>query len=201
MTKETYQKRMEVLRAAKASKKGSTYQEKQALTKVGAKDEVTAPAQKYVPLDEKPGYQVLNEAVDMPCIWDEDITYELQLELLLVCQRLMEHFAAAAFSIQQCRPFDAVCIIVPGCIAAVADALMRRRAINHPSEACCQLMGQDVNGRQLGWRGFGISVKIFASQTETIECHSPELAVARSAVRFCGTCLSIRMQRHLRIGQ
>jgi hypothetical protein len=37
-------------------------------------------------------------------------------------------------SIQQSRPFDGVCIVVPGCICAIADALVRRIATDEPSE-------------------------------------------------------------------
>lgn len=48
-------------------------------------------------------------------------------------QRLIEHFAAAAMSIQQSRPFDAVCIVVPGCICAIGDAIMRKIAVDEPS--------------------------------------------------------------------
>ena len=57
-----------------------------------------------------------------------------QVEMLLTLQRLMEHFAAAAFSIQQTRSFDAVCVCVPGCIAAIADSLMRRCATDYVSQ-------------------------------------------------------------------
>ena len=48
---------------------------------------------------------------------------------MITLQRLIEHFAAAAMSIQQSRPFDAVCIVVPGCICAISDAIMRKIAI------------------------------------------------------------------------
>jgi hypothetical protein len=73
-----------------------------------------------------------------------------QVELLITLQRVTEHFAAAAMSIQQSRPFDAVCIVVVGCIAALSDAIMRKLAIDEPSELCAQLMGKTVQGRQLG---------------------------------------------------
>ena len=99
-----------------------------------------------------------------------------------VLHRICEQFAAAAFSIQQTRSFDGVCVVVPGCIAALLDSIMRRRASNHPSEACSHLMGKMKDGRQLGNPGFGISVGTFAEQTETIEVHQPELHVARTAV-------------------
>ena len=43
-------------------------------------------------------------------------------------------------------------------------------------------MGQTSGGRQLGIPGFGVSVAAFARQAETIEVHTPELHVARTAV-------------------
>jgi hypothetical protein len=55
------------------------------------------------------------------------------VELLITLQRIIEHFGAAAMSIQQSRPFDAVCIVVPGCITAIADSIMRKLAIDEPS--------------------------------------------------------------------
>ena len=133
-------------------------------------------------IDTSPGEATLASVCAQPCIWDEDISYELQVELLLVLQRLMEHFSAAALSLQASRPLDAVKVIVPGCICAISDAIMRRRAFDHPSVACAQLMGLDATGRQLGVHGFGIGVGTFATQTETIEVHCPELVCARAAI-------------------
>ena len=101
---------------------------------------------------------------------------------MLALQRISEHFVASAMSIQQTRPTDAVCIIVSGAIAAIADAIIRKIAVHEPSEVCSHLMGKTVSGRQLGHPGFGISVGTFASQSETLEIHTPELAVARTAV-------------------
>ena len=120
--------------------------------------------------------------VESACIWDEPVTYELQVELLLTLQRITEHFAAASLSISQSRPLDAVCIVVTGCLAALADAVMRKIAVRDPSDACSHLMGKTKDGRQLGHAGFGISVASFATQSETLEVHTPELAIARTAV-------------------
>ena len=50
------------------------------------------------------------------------------------------------------------------------------------TQVCSHLMGQTRAGQQLGLFGFGLSVGTFAEQTETIEVHSPELNVARTAV-------------------
>ena len=85
-------------------------------------------------------------------------------------------------SIQQSRPFDGVGIVVTGCIAALSDAIIRKLAIDEPSEVCSHLMGKTVTGRQLGHPGFGVGVGSFATQSETIELHSAELSIARTAV-------------------
>ena len=133
-------------------------------------------------IDTSPGASAIHAVCAEACIWDEGISYHLQVEMLLVLQRLMEHFAAAVLSLQASRPLDAVRVIVPGCICAISDAIMRHRAYDSPSVACAQLMGLDATGRQLGFHGFGIGVGVFATQTETIEVHSPELVVARAAI-------------------
>jgi len=122
-------------------------------------------------------------ATSRPCLWtSEPIEYALQVELLLALQRIMEHFAYAVFSQEQCRPLDAVSLIVPGCIAAISDAVMRQIACDTPSEATSNLEGRTCSGRQLGFPGFGLGVATFAEQTETIEIHQPELCTARTAI-------------------
>jgi hypothetical protein len=88
----------------------------------------------------------------------------LQVELLLVLRRLVEHFAAAACSTQQSRAFDAVCVVVPGVACALADALLRNRdAADHASPVGAQLRGQTAAGRQLGVPGYGLSCGTFAT--------------------------------------
>lgn len=93
----------------------------------------------------------------------------VQVELLQTLQRVTEHFVAAAMSIQQSRPFDGVCIVVTGCLSALADALIRKITTDEPSEACSHLMGRTISGRQLGYPGFGISISSFATQVGTNE--------------------------------
>ena len=133
-------------------------------------------------LDTSIGEEHVKNGLEAPCIWDAPISYALQVELMLTLTRLMEHFGAATMSMHQSRSFDGVCTIIPGCITAIADTVMRRRAYDEPSVICCQLAGQTVDGVQLGIPGFGINISTFASQCETIELHSAELAVARTAV-------------------
>lgn len=68
------------------------------------------------------------------CIWAAPMRYALQLDILILLQRLIEHFASSALSLQATRSFDAVRIIVPACMAALADAVIRKKATDIPSE-------------------------------------------------------------------
>ncbi len=63
-----------------------------------------------------------------------DVLIALQVETLETLRRLSEHFACAIFSIKQSREFDGVCLVVNGCMAAIADCIMRKRARDHTSE-------------------------------------------------------------------
>ena len=128
------------------------------------------------------GKEYEKQFADLYCIWDDSITYVMQVELLLSLQRISQQFAAAAMSIQQSRSFDAVCIITSGCLAALSDAIIRKLATDQPSEVCSHLMGKTIFNRQLGHPGFGISISTFATQGDTIEVHCPELCIARTAV-------------------
>lgn len=114
--------------------------------------------------DFEEGKKVELASIEEPCMWDEAIYHELQVDMLLTIQRISEHFAAAAMSIQQSRSFDGSCVVVPGCLAAIADAIMRKAAIDEPNELCCMMSGKTVLGRQLGVPGFGISIATFATQ-------------------------------------
>ena len=67
--------------------------------------------------------------------------YDQQLGVLLLLARIMEHFAAAALSLDHHPAIDAVRMVVPTCIAAVADVVMRQVATDIPSEVCMHLGG------------------------------------------------------------
>jgi hypothetical protein len=58
------------------------------------------------------------------CWMDEEISYELRVELLLVLQRLMEHFSTEVLSLQVSRSLDALRIILPGCMCAIGDSVI-----------------------------------------------------------------------------
>lgn len=128
------------------------------------------------------GQRILHQAVHEKCIWDQDIKFQTQLQIMETLERIMHHFVAASNSICESREHDTIRVIVGGCMAVIADAVMRRRATDHPSEICSHLMGQLRDGKQLGIPGFGLSYSSFDTQTETLEVHVPELCVARTAV-------------------
>jgi len=85
-------------------------------------------------------------------------------------------------------------IIVPSCIAAVADAVIRKKATDIPSEVSINLFPLKVlnlllltqvslNIMGYGKRhGYGLSTGKFGDQSETIEVHTAELNIARTAV-------------------
>lgn len=127
----------------------------------------------------------VSAAVGAACMWDRDMVFAEQLKLMQALQRIAEHFVAAAMSMRANREMDAIAIVVMGCICALADALMRKRALDEPSEACSHLMGQCRDGRQLGMTGFGIGVDSFAAQSAAGVLHHPELCVARTEVLNC----------------
>eukprot|EP00808_Paulinella_micropora_P006835 g75373.t1 len=158
-----------------------------AIAEEGEEDEQADDKEKKTERDEDtPDFSVGDKmeetSVKAHCIWDQPIKYALQVELMLELQRLSEHFASKVLSLHQCRELDAVCMIIPGVIAAIADAVMRKRAVDLPSEACTHLMGQLRDGKQLGIPGFGLTCSTFQTQIETTEIHNMELSVARTAV-------------------
>jgi thiol-disulfide isomerase/thioredoxin len=137
------------------------------------------------------------------CIWlKTPVLYAQQLDLMLLLQRIMEHFVAAAFSVDHTRAMDGVRMVVPACIAAVADAVMRKTAQDIPSEVCMHLAG-GVRGESAAaavtstekkkgkvgkctlsvfGKGFGLSTGELAKQSEVIEVFAPEVNTARTAV-------------------
>ena len=76
------------------------------------------------------------------CVWRSPMLYAQQLDAMLLLQRLVEHFAASVFGVDHTRSLDAVRMVVPACIAAVADCIMRQIAADLPSEVCIHLSGR-----------------------------------------------------------
>lgn len=70
-------------------------------------------------------------------------------------QRTIEHFAASVFACDHTMALDATRIVVPACIAAIADCVMSQVATDIPSEVSRE--GRKASGRE-GERGGGWGV-------------------------------------------
>lgn len=81
------------------------------------------------------------------CIWLTPMRYGLQLDLVIVFGRILEHFISSVFSIHSTKSLDAVKLIVSSCIACFIDVILRRESTDQSSEFCLQLM-----------KGYGISL-------------------------------------------
>jgi hypothetical protein len=73
----------------------------------------------------KPEGDKVGAVFPQQCLWRTPLLYDQQLGILLLLQRILEHFAASVLSLDHTRSLDAVRMVVPACIAAVADVVMR----------------------------------------------------------------------------
>ena len=110
------------------------------------------------------------------CLWRTPMLYDQQLGILLMLKRITEHFAASALSLDHTRSLDAVRIVVSGCIAAVADVVMRQIATDKPSRVCVHLRGTHER------KGFTIGCAALAKQSAELAVHTAELNTARTCV-------------------
>ena len=127
--------------------------------------------------------------VDRPgeaaCLWRSPMKYEEQRTMLEVLSRIAEHFAATALSLNHTRSLDAVRMVVPACIAAAADCVMRQTATNKPSELCLHLAGISTTDAFLGMEaheGFALDAGALAAQSALVACNTLELNIARTHV-------------------
>ena len=108
------------------------------------------------------------------CLWRTPMLYDQQLGLLLLLQRIAEHFAASALSVDHTHSLDGVRMVVAACIACIADCVMRQIATDKPSRVCVHLRGTHER------RGFTIGSAELAKQSGAVPVHTPELNTART---------------------
>ena len=102
--------------------------------------------------------------------------YETQALLLRLLRELARHYAAASLCLKLTRELDAARIITFAAIAAVSDAVMRKRASDTPS-----VLAEHYGGHAGGPSApFGVETLPFSSETETLKVVDPELAVCRA---------------------
>ena len=81
---------------------------------------------------------------------------------------------ASTLSLDHTRAIDGVRMVVPACIAAVADVVMRAIATDKPSRVCLRLRGTHDQ------KGFTIGAAALAKQAAEVVVHTPELNTART---------------------
>jgi len=79
----------------------------------------------------------INRANNERCVWAAvELDYAKQCDMLMLLQRLQAHVARVASTAQSMPTMDIVRLVLPGCIAAIADCVMRCQAVDSPSEVC-----------------------------------------------------------------
>ena len=78
------------------------------------------------------------------------LSYDQQLGLLLLLQRLAEHYAGAAFSILASQAYDAPRLVVFGAMTAIADHVIRHTPADRVSLITRTLRGEELNPYELG---------------------------------------------------
>eukprot|EP00656_Telonema_subtile_P010359 TRINITY_DN14981_c0_g1_i1.p1 TRINITY_DN14981_c0_g1~~TRINITY_DN14981_c0_g1_i1.p1 ORF type:complete len:494 (+),score=97.89 TRINITY_DN14981_c0_g1_i1:173-1654(+) len=86
-------------------------------------------------------------------------------------------FIWASFTLRAPKEHDAVRIIVSGAMATIGDAVMRLKAVDHPSVISLHL--NSARKRP----GFGIGTGRFASQTETSVMYNASLVTTRAGIQ------------------
>jgi len=111
-------------------------------------------------------------------IWTSEIRYETQLDILRSLLLVSRHFAASALSVRVTHSFDATRILTMACMAAVADACVRKTASDVPSLFSIHLDGK-AGGPSLP---FGFDMGTFSKESTRLMMNDAFYAVARTQV-------------------
>ena len=113
------------------------------------------------------------------CFWaSQEMRYETQADILRLLDNIAQHFCAAALSLRLTRSFDAVRILTMASIATIADAVMRIRASDVPSQLAMHYAGT-ADGPV---RSFGIEMRMFAAESTSFLLTDPKLVLVRTQV-------------------
>lgn len=113
------------------------------------------------------------------CFWRAfPMRYETQVDLLRLLQMITRHFACAALSLRLTRSFDAARILTMGCVAVIADAVLRRSACDSPSWLSRHYSG-DADGPTFP---FGFDMGLYDVESQYSAFTEPHLCAARTAV-------------------
>ena len=122
----------------------------------------------------------LHPRKDSQCFWgiNQDIRYETQVDILRLLEMLCRHFSAASLSLKVTRSFDCARIVTLACLATVADAVVRKVAVDIPSQLSLHLSARAKGPTQC----FGIEMGHFLEESGFLSFVDPHLAAARTHV-------------------
>ena len=113
------------------------------------------------------------------CFWRRSpLRRETQTDLLHLLRRMSRHLACVALSIKVTRALDASRILATGCIAVVADAVLRRPAADVPSWLSLHYSG-DAQGPTMP---FGFDLGVYDVESRNSAFLDPYLCVMRTNV-------------------
>jgi hypothetical protein len=116
------------------------------------------------------------------CIWQRPMRYETQIDILRLVHALMRHYVAVSLSIPANRTLDSSRIITVAAMAAISDALMRKRAVDIPSLFCLHFNGAAPQTSAFIQQPFGIDVAALVVATEDMFLSKPELCTCRTSI-------------------
>jgi hypothetical protein len=111
------------------------------------------------------------------CFWrSSPIRYADQADILRLLNILCRHFVAVSLSLNVTRSFDAIRMLILGCITCIADCVLRIPACDRPSKFGLHYAGL-VPGPVAS---FGFDVGYYALESESALFFTPELQTART---------------------
>ena len=111
------------------------------------------------------------------CFWaTQNIRYADQADILRLLDMLCRQYCAVSLSLNVTRSFDAVRMLILGCMACVGDCVLRMTACDRPSKFSLHYAGNMAGPVQ----AFGFDMGYYAMESETACFTEPELTTART---------------------
>ena len=109
----------------------------------------------------------------------ETVKYAEQADFLRLLDMLCRQYCAVSLSLNVTRSFDAVRMLVLGCMACVGDCILRMKASDRPSKFSLHYAG-NVDGPAAAVQPFGFDMGYYALESEHACFTEPELTTART---------------------
>lgn len=116
------------------------------------------------------------------CLWRQVMRYETQLDVLRLVLHLSRLYSAAIMSLPLTRALDAHRMLTVAAMAAVADFVVRIRAIDFPSMFSLHMEGTAPWTGAFEQHPFGLDITAFVVASEDMLLLAPEHSTCRSNI-------------------